>query len=100
MGLSVNDRTKSEINEEISLIIEGFSENFKDSIDDIKDEIRDLKIEIKEHNNEEDVKELNRLNAKLKQKDCSNDLLWEMNECLGVDRKQNAILSKRDYKES
>ena len=99
MGISPNDLSKSDINEEISSIVQNFSDNFKESMDDIKEQIKDLKIEIKENNVKEDIKELERLNVKLNQKDCSNDLLWEMNECLGVDRKQNAVLSQNDYKD-
>ena len=100
LGMSPNDVSKSHINEEISDIVQNFSDNFKESMDDIKEQIKDLKIEIKENNVKEDIEELERLNVKLSQKDCSNDLLWEMNECLGVDRKQNAILSQKNYKDN
>ena len=38
MGISPNDLSKSDINEEISSIVQNFSDNFKESMDDIKEQ--------------------------------------------------------------
>ena len=99
IGIPKNDITKRDINEWISSTIQDFSDSFKYSLDDLKFEISELKKDISEDTNDNDKEDLELLMKKLKLKDCSNDLLWQMNELIGVSRKDNAILSRNNYNE-
>ena len=97
LGMRKSELSKRDINEFISGEIENFSDGFKDHLDDLKDQVKDLKKEISEFPDEEDKKELDKLNKEISQKDCSLDLLWYMNDFIGVSRKNNAILVNLNY---
>ena len=115
-GLNANS-PKREINEAIRNEVESFTDNFKDDIELCKQEIYELlwfldgstdNNELKEMCDiyddidyaEEEAKiksEIEELKAKLKRKDCSNLLLWCMNDLNGLDRKTNEELSRKNY---
>ena len=96
------DWSKSEINEVIRDSVESLTSFYKEDIEEIKFEIEDINDDLKETNKDDpDItelkEELENLKAKLKRKDCSNHLLWLMNDLNGLDRKTNAELSRKNY---
>ena len=109
-GLNANS-PKREINEAIRDEVESFTDNFKDDIELCKQEIYELKTlpsllrgiddiydDIDYAEEEAKIKsKIEELKAKLKRKDCSNLLLWRMNDLNGLDRKTNEELSRKNY---
>ena len=100
-GLNANS-PKREINEAIRNQVESFTYSFKDEIEAWKDEMNDLKTYLKEDELDDEEAEdyknqIEELKAKLKRKDCANDLLWEMNDLNGLDGKTNFELQNKNY---
>ncbi|HAH67444.1 MAG TPA: hypothetical protein DCL68_02805 [Gammaproteobacteria bacterium] len=96
------DWSKSEINQFIRDEVESFTYQFKDEIDLWKDEMNDLKTYLKEDELDDEEAEdyknqIEGLKAKLKRKDCANELLWLLNHLNGLDRKTNAELRDKNY---
>ncbi len=95
--------TKSDINELIRDELEDFAETIKEDKEVLFDEMKELEEELEDANEEdkEDLqKEIAEYKDKLKSKDTSNSLLWELNQLRGIDIKTNSDLQKKNYKKS
>jgi len=95
--------TKSDINELIRDELEDFAETIKEDKEVLFDEMKELEEELEDANEEdkEDLqKEIAEYKDKLKSKDTSNSLLWELNQLRGIDTKTNSDLQKKNYKKS
>ena len=101
---SGEDWSKPEVNQSIRDEVDSFSWSFKERLQEMKDEIEQIKIDIKENDYDDTEKaelesQIEKLKARLKSKDCANDLLWLLNDKIGIDKKTNADLSWNNYME-
>ena len=98
--------TKSDIQEiirdEMLCFIEAVDEDREvllGVIEELEGDLKDAEYMLKEEINEEDLlKEIQTIKDKLKSKDTSNSLLWELNQLRGIDTKRNSDLQKKNYK--
>jgi hypothetical protein len=98
--------TKSDIQEiirdEMLCFIEAVDEDREvllGEIEELEGDLKDAEYMLKEEINEEDLlKEIQTIKDKLKSKDTSNSLLWELNQLRGIDTKRNSDLQKKNYK--
>ena len=93
--------TKTDINEYIREEIEDFTEMVKEENEQLFDEMQGLEEDLKdaEEEDKEDLqKEIAELKDKLKSKDTSPYLLWELNLSRGIDDKTNSDLQKKNYR--
>jgi len=95
--------TKADINQQIGYDLEDFAETTKEDKEVLFDEMKELEEELEdadEQDKEDLQKEIAEYKDKLKSKDTSNSLLWEINKLRGIDTKTNSDLLKKNYKKS